>query len=111
MNNIIVSNPRLIKDVDAVQRFRDILFYQRQISNSTIFLLLLLYFFLPRIWPEITSIMMMIIVIVLGIIPVAAILFTPYIFYVLIKEKRFGWIVNIFCNDNNSSFACIPYIP
>lgn len=93
MNEGNTNNRRLIKDVDTVQRFRDILFYQRQISNSTIFLLLLLYFFLPRIWPAITGIMMTIIFIALAIIPFAAILFTPYIFYVLIKERKFGWIV------------------
>jgi hypothetical protein len=96
MNESIENNRRLIKDVDAVQIFRNILFYQRQISNSTIFLLFIIYFFLPRIWPGITSIMMAIIFIALAIIPVAAILFTPYIFYVLIKEKRFGWIVIFF---------------
>ncbi|MBS4034856.1 MAG: hypothetical protein KGZ85_10345 [Ignavibacterium sp.] len=96
MNEGNTNNRRLIKDVDTVQRFRDILFYQRQISNSTIFLLLILYIFLPRIWPGITSIMMTIIFIALAIIPVAAILFTPYIFYVLIKEKRFGWIAIFF---------------
>jgi hypothetical protein len=96
MNEGNTNNRRLIKDVDTVQRFRDILFYQRQISNSTIFLLLLLYFFLPRIWPAITGIMMTIIFIALAIIPVAAILFTPYIFYVLIKERKFGWIIIFF---------------
>lgn len=96
MNESIENNRRLIKDVDAVQRFRNILFYQRQISNSTIFLLFIIYFFLPRIWPGITGILMTIIFIALAVIPAAAILFTPYIFYVLIKEKRFGWIVIFF---------------
>lgn len=96
MNESIENNRRLIKDVDAVQRFRNILFYQRQISNSTIFLLFIIYFFLPRIWPGITGILMTIIFIALAVIPAAAILFTPYIFYVLIKEKRFWWIVIFF---------------
>jgi len=30
------------------------------------------------------------------IIAIAAILFTPYIFYVLIKEKKYGWIISFF---------------
>jgi hypothetical protein len=37
-----------------------------------------------------------IIKIVLGVFVLAALLFTPYIFNVLIKEKKFGWIVLYF---------------
>ena len=42
MNGSIVNNRRFIKDVVAVQRFRDILFYQSHISTSTYFLYVLL---------------------------------------------------------------------
>lgn len=91
------ENPNLIKDVEAVQRFRDILYYQRQISNSTFILLLILRFpliyLLAYINPTDPA---FIIKIPLVIITVAAILFTPYIFKVLIKEKKYGWIITFF---------------
>src|SRR5690606_9246004 len=34
--------------------------------------------------------------IIIGVFELAAILFTPYIFYVLSKEKKFGWIILFF---------------
>lgn len=34
--------------------------------------------------------------IIIGVFALAAILFTPYIFYVLSKEKKFGWIILFF---------------
>lgn len=37
-----------------------------------------------------------IIKIIIGVFALAAILFTPYIFYVLSKEKKFGWIILFF---------------
>ena len=40
------ENKKLIKDFELVQRFRDILYYQRQISNSSFALLLVLRFIL-----------------------------------------------------------------
>ncbi len=92
-NNSIIPR-RLIKDVEAVQRFRNILFYQRQISHSSFLLLIILSFslrYLYRYLPPINPI-----IIVLGVIAAAAILFTPYIFYVLIKERKFGWIIIFF---------------
>lgn len=90
-----ISN--LIKDVESVQRFRDILYYQRQISNSTFILLLILRFpliyLLVYINPTDPTFL---IKIPLVIIAVAAVLFTPYIFKVLIKEKKYGWIITFF---------------
>ncbi len=44
MDEHIENYRRLIKDVDAAQRFREILFYQRQISNSTYLAYILLRF-------------------------------------------------------------------
>lgn len=90
-----ISN--LIKDVESVQRFRDILYYQRQISNSTFILLLILRFpliyLLAYINPTDPAFL---IKIPLVIIAVAAVLFTPFIFKVLIKEKKYGWIITFF---------------
>lgn len=37
-----------------------------------------------------------IIKLIIGVIALAALLFTPYIFYVLSKEKKFGWIILFF---------------
>lgn len=96
MSGSIESSRRLIKDVDAVQRFRDILFYQRHVSHSTFFLLFLLQYPLLYLLSYISSDPQFIIKIALGIIAAAAILFTPYIIYVLIKEKKFGWIITFF---------------
>lgn len=89
MTGNIVNNRRLIKDVDAVQRFRDILFYQIRISISAIFL-----------YYPITVLLTMLTIdpfkLLLWLIAAAAMLFTPYIFYVLIKERKFGWIITFF---------------
>lgn len=96
MNGIIVNNRRLIKDVDAVQRFRDILFYQSHISTSTYFLYILLRYPLYVLLTIVTNDPIFIIKLFLWLIVAAAILFTPYIFYVLIKERKFGWIITFF---------------
>jgi hypothetical protein len=88
---------KIISDIEAVQRFRDILYYQRQISNSTFILLLILRFpliyLLAYINPTDPAFL---IKIPLVIIAVAAVLFTPYIFKVLMKEKKYGWIIIFF---------------
>lgn len=76
---------------DALIRFRDILYFEIIISNSTYFLYLALFYSIgPLIGP------FLILKIILIILALAAILFTPYIFYVLINEKRYGWIVTFF---------------
>lgn len=89
MNGDIVNNRRLIKNVDAVQRFRDILFYQIRISISAIFLYYPITFLLTMLTIDPFKLL-------LWLIAAAAILFTPYIFYVLIKERKFGWIITFF---------------
>ena len=93
----MAEHKKLIKNFVHVQRFRDILYYQRQISNSTFILLLILRFpliyLLAYINPTDPAFL---IKIPLVIIAVAAVLFTPYIFKVLIKEKKYGWIIIFF---------------
>jgi len=96
MNGSILNNRRLIKDVDAVQRFRDILFYQSHISTSTYFLYILLRYPLYVLLTIVTNDPIFIIKLFLWLIVAAAILFTPYIFYVLIKERKYGWIIIFF---------------
>ena len=96
MEDNSVKLRRLIKDVDAVQRFRNILFYQRHVSHSAFFILILLQYPLLFLLSYISSDPQFIIKIVLGVIAAAAIFFTPYIFYVLIKEKKYGWIITFF---------------
>ncbi len=96
MNGIIVNNRRLIKDVNAVQRFRDILFYQSHISTSIYFLYILLRYPLYVLLTILTNDPFFIIKLFLWLIVAAAILFTPYIFYVLIKERKYGWIIIFF---------------
>lgn len=90
------GNKNLIKNFELVQRLRDILYYQRQISNSSFALLLFLRFILFYGMISIGIDPVTIIKIVLGVFVLAALLFTPYIFNVLIKEKKFGWIVLYF---------------
>lgn len=90
------DNRRQIKDVDSVQRFRDILFYQSHISTSTYFLYILLRYPFYVLLTILTNDPFFIMKLFLWIIVTAAIIFTPYIFYVLIKEKKFGWIIIFF---------------
>lgn len=96
MTGGIVNNRRFIKDVDAVQSFRDILFYQSHISTSTYFLYILLRYPLYVLLTILTNDPFFIMKLFLWIIVAAAIIFTPYIFYVLIKERKFGWIIIFF---------------
>ena len=96
------ENKNLIKNFELVQRFRDILYYQRQISNSSFALLLFLRFILFYGMISIGIDPVTIIKIVLGVFVLAALLFTPYIFNVLIKEKKV-WVDSIIlCDDNYS---------
>ena len=90
------ENKSLIKNYELVQRFRDILYYQRQISNSSFALLIFLRFILFYGMISIGIDPVTIIKIIIGVFALAAILFTPYIFYILSKEKKFGWIILFF---------------
>ncbi len=91
-----VNNRRLIKDVDAVQRFRDILYYQTNISTSAYLLYIIIKYPLYFLLAILTKDPFFTIKLFLLLIAVAAILFTPYIFYVLIKERKFGLIITFF---------------
>jgi hypothetical protein len=86
----VAENSKLIKNVFAVQRFRNILFYELRFLDG--FTLMGVFYFLGFA----QSLFGGSVKILLIIISVAAILFTPYIFYVLIKEKKYGWIITFF---------------
>lgn len=92
----MAENKKILQDIIAIQRFRDILYYQRQISNSSFALILFLRFILFYGMISIGIDPVTIIKIVIGVFALAALLFTPYIFNVLIKEKKFGWIILFF---------------
>lgn len=80
---------KIVTDINAVQMFSDILNYQITIPPALYFLYIWITIFIP-------SIRFWIPMIIIGLIVGAAILFTPYIFYILIKEKRYGWIITFF---------------
>ena len=70
------TKSKFVNDIVELRRFRAILFFE--LSTSVAFVL---FSFYP---------------INLYIIIIAAILFTPYMLYVLIKERKYGWIVMFF---------------
>ncbi len=65
-----------IRDIIEVRRFRTILYFELSTAAA---------FILQNIFP-----------INLYIIVIAAILFTPYMMYVIIKEKHYEWVVIFF---------------
>jgi predicted neutral ceramidase superfamily lipid hydrolase len=74
---------KIINDIVELRRFRAILYFELSTSAG---------FILSSFWP-----------INLYIIIAATILFTPYMLYVLIKERKYGWIVIFF------SMVVLPY--
>lgn len=96
MGKLLKENSKLIKHVFAVQRFRDILFYElRFLDGVGLYALFYLFGFvnfnLSLLEVQINSIELAII-----LIATAAILFSPYILYVLIIEQKIGWITTFF---------------
>jgi|GEM_PF-2958658 len=91
------ENSKLIKNAFAVQRFRNILFYELRILDG---INLFIFFHFVGVLSVIVNMIGIsfeqIIKVVIGFSILLAILFTPYIFYVLIKEKKFGWIILYF---------------
>ncbi len=92
----MVENSKLIKNIFAVQRFRNILFYElRFLDGATLmgvsYFLGFVNFNLSMLGLNINSISLAII-----LITTAAILFSPYILYVLFLEKKIGWIITFF---------------
>ncbi len=81
-------NQKVIQDFKSVDRLREILYYEFRISTTSYILFLFFGLLLPRIGYGI-----LLIKIILLIFVGAAVILTPYIFYVLIKEERYGWIV------------------
>ncbi|MBV6420775.1 MAG: hypothetical protein DAHOPDDO_02032 [Ignavibacteriaceae bacterium] len=72
----IEINSKFINDIVEVRRLRAILFFELSTSAA---------FIIQSFWP-----------INLYIIIGAATLFTPYLLYVLIKERKYGWIIMFF---------------
>jgi len=77
------TKSKFVNDIVELRRFRAILYFELSTSAG---------FILSSFWP-----------INLYIIIAAAILFTPYMLYVLIKERKYGWIVIFF------SMVVLPY--
>ncbi len=75
-NQQIETSSRFINDIVEVRRFRAILYFPLSTSAA---------FFVQSIYP-----------LNLYIIIALAILFTPYMLYVLIKERKYGWIIIFF---------------
>jgi hypothetical protein len=71
-----IKREKLVNDVVAVSRLKDVLIYT---LTSAVFSFMSIAFHFG-----------------LTIAIIAAILFTTYILYVLIKEKRFGWLITFF---------------
>lgn len=72
----IEINSKFINDIVEVRRLRAILFFELSTSAA---------FIIQSFWP-----------INLYIIIGAATLFTPYLLYDLIKERKYGWIIMFF---------------
>lgn len=92
----MVENSKLIKNVFAVQRFRNILFYELRFLDG--FTLMGVFYFLGFINFSFSLLGFYLDPIKLAIIliAIAAILFSPFILYVLIIEKKIGWIITFF---------------
>jgi hypothetical protein len=82
-----------IHNIELVEKFRKILFFQ--ISIPPVFFVL--YFVLSSMLTRALillglNIFILLLVIIIG----AAVIFTPFMIYVLIKEKHFGWVITFF---------------
>ena len=85
-----MNSKKLVKDIDVVDRLRKILLLQ-------IAALMLLGVSLLSIQTALAKgPVPLLINILLGIVIVVAVLFTSYLFYLIIKEKRYGWITIFF---------------
>lgn len=84
------TKSKFVNDIVELRRFRTILYFQITIPTSLFLLFIYLYYFLT---PVLSFFGINALYLLLGLIIGAAVLFTPYIFYILIKEKHYGWIV------------------
>lgn len=94
-----IKTKKILKDFYLVSRLRKILFFQ-----TAILLLLLLFALILQFFPYMNRIFKLNAIIPLGITTVIAVLFTPYLLYVMIKEKHYGWITFYFF------MVVLPYI-
>ena len=92
---------KIINDIYLVERLKKILFFQIAVSLPTLLLLLILLFTLQK---DIPILVLVPVYILGGAVIAAPVLFTPYLLYVLIKEKHYGWITFFFF------MVVLPYI-
>ena len=84
--------PKIVTDFDTVRRFRDILYLELIMPPSLGILSYPIHYLLMYLFND----PLINIKILLILLATAAVLFTPYIIYVLIKEKHYGWIITFF---------------
>jgi hypothetical protein len=83
---------KVITHIELVELFRDALYYEINISNYILIILFPIRYFVSFIASDPLFEIKVILIIIAG----AAVLFTPFILYVLIKEKKYGWIIFYF---------------
>ncbi len=82
-----------IKNIELVEKFRKILFFQLSLPFPLLVILIIVQFMMINI---ISGYIITLLYILLGLVIGAAVLFTPYIIYVLIKEYHIGWTITFF---------------
>ena len=81
-----------IKNFELVDKFNKILSFQITIPPIVYIIILLLQFVIIKS----VSFLALIVLIPLGFVILTAIIFTPWLLYVLVKEKHYGWITTFF---------------
>ena len=87
-----IKSKKTIYNIFLVKRFRVILALLVRVSIPILAALIIIYFFILRYASALklnTEILFYPLSFILG----AAVLFTPFLFYVLIKEKHWAWII------------------
>ena len=90
------ENSKLIKNVFAVQRFRNILFYELRFLDGISLTVLGSFVGLINFSFSLLGFYLDPIKLAIILIAIAAMLFSPYILYVLIIEQKIGWIITFF---------------
>jgi len=94
---------KLINNIDLVVKFRKILFFQMFVPLPLYLIFLFLNYTIIKVIKNAflsTTLIFIPLIIVIGV----AVIFTPYLFYVLIKEKRYSWMIAFFF------MIAVPYI-
>ena len=94
-----VKIKKLVYNIALVEKLSKILFVQIVVPLPLSFIFLF-NLAIVRMGVDIVLLLKILLVIIIG----AAVLFTPFLFYVLIKEKRYGWITIYFF------MVVLPYI-